>query len=190
MSRTTTPEYNAEYTFGGLTITGNIFTAVDVAPWFRWLVMTPRGAGHSLNGYVVAGNAFRVFSSSIDRVEMVDTTYAPLAFNSFRNVVFENNTYNGVSQPSLSPVLVQHTQNTEATTWTVDAAGYLPFGSYARNVTALVPEGAVTNTSNAAQFVMPYSQVEQGASRNLVALKWPTAVKGVMQVTLRCDNPL
>ncbi|MEO8241945.1 MAG: glycosyl hydrolase family 28-related protein [bacterium] len=185
-----TPDFSAEYTFGGLTITGNIFTAADVAPWFRWLVVTPRGPGHSLNGYIVVGNAFRVFSSSIERIEMVDTTYAPLAFNSFRNVVFENNTYNGVSQASLSPVLVQHSQNTEATTWSVDAADYMPFGSYARNVIAMVPEGAVTNVSGAAQYVMPYSQAEQGGSHNLINLKWPSAVKGVMQVTIRCDNPL
>ena len=32
--------------------------------------------------------------------------------------------------------------------------------------------------------------VEQGAGSNLVSLKWPTPVKGVMQVTLRCDNPV
>ncbi|MBC7739735.1 MAG: right-handed parallel beta-helix repeat-containing protein, partial [Candidatus Saccharibacteria bacterium] len=36
------PNYSSEYTFGGLTISGNIFTAADVAPWFRWLVITPR----------------------------------------------------------------------------------------------------------------------------------------------------
>jgi hypothetical protein len=41
-----------------------------------------------------------------------------------------------------------------------------------------------------AQFVAPYTLVEQGAGNNLVSLKWPTPVKGVMQVTLRCDNPL
>ena len=184
------PNYSSEYTFGGLTISGNIFTAADVAPWFRWLVITPRGTGHSLNGYIVANNAFRVVGSSCDRIEMVDTTFATLEFDSFRNVVFENNTFNGVSQPSLSPVLVQHTQNTAADTWSVDAADYLPFGSWARNVTALVAEGAITNTANAAQYVMPYTLVQQGAGKNLANLKWPVPVKGIMQVTLRCDNPL
>ncbi|MBC7738184.1 MAG: right-handed parallel beta-helix repeat-containing protein, partial [Candidatus Saccharibacteria bacterium] len=184
------PNYSSEYTFGGLTISGNIFTAADVAPWFRWLVITPRGTGHSLNGYIVANNAFRVVGSSCDRIEMVDTTFATLEFDSFRNVVFENNTFNGVSQPSLSPVLVQHTQNTAADTWSVDAADYLPFGSWARNVTSLVAEGAITNTANAAQYVMPYTLVQQGAGKNLASLKWPVPVKGIMQVTLRCDNPL
>jgi hypothetical protein len=184
------PDFASQYTFGGLTITGNIFTASDVAPWFRWLVITPRGAGHSLNGLIVANNAFRVVNAVIDRIEMVDTTYSSLDFDSFRNVVFENNTFNAITQTSFSPVLVQHTQNTAADTWSVNASAYLPFGSWARNVTAVVPKGAITNASNAAQFVMPYTEVQQGAGKNLANLKWPTPVKGVMQVTLRCDNPL
>jgi hypothetical protein len=164
--------------------------ASDVAPWFRWLVVTPRGSGHSLNGLIVANNAFRAVSATIDRIEMVDTTYASLEFDSFRNVVFENNTFNAITQTTFSPVLVQHTQNTAADTWSVNASAYLPFGSWARNVTAVVPKGAITNASNAAQYVMPYTEVQQGAGKNLANLKWPTPVKGVMQVTLRCDNPL
>ncbi len=184
------PDFGSEYTFGGLTITGNIFMASDVAPWFRWLVITPRGTGHSLNGLMVTGNVFRGVDAAIDRIEMVDTTHAALEFNAFRNVTFENNTFNAVTQVTQSPVLVQHSQNTAADTWSVDGSGYLPFGSFARNVTGLVAEGAITNALNVAQFVAPYALVEQGAGNNLVSLKWPTPVKGVMQVTLRCDNPL
>ena len=184
------PDFNNEYTFGGVTISGNIFMASSVAPWFRWLVITPRGTGHSLNGYTVANNTFRVVGATIDRVDFIDTTYANLAFNSFRNITFSGNTFNAVSQATVSPVLVQHTQNTAADTWTVDGAAYLPFGGYARNVVALVADGAVTNTANVTQYVMPYVQVEQGTDHNLVNLKWPTPVKGVMQVTLRCDNPI
>ena len=105
-------------------------------------------------------------------------------------MTFENNTFNAVAQTTQSPVFVQHTQNTAADTWSVDAAAYLPFGSFARNVTSVVAEGPITTAANVAQYVAPYTLVEQGASKNLVALKWPTPVKGVMQVTLRCDNPL
>lgn len=184
------PNFGSEYTFGGISITGNIFMASDVAPWFRWLVITPRGTGHALNGYTVANNAFRVVGAVVDRVEMVDTTYAALAYNSFRNVTFAGNTFNAVTQPTSSPVLVQHSQNTAADTWSVNAAAYLPFGSFARNVEALVAEGAITTAGNVAQYVQPYVQVEQGAQGNLVNLKWPTPVKGVMMVTLRCDNPV
>ena len=184
------PDFANEYTFGGLTISGNVFTASNVAPWFRWLVITPRGTGHALNGFSVANNTFRVINASVDRIEMVDTTHATLAYGSFRNVTFQNNTFAGVTQPTSSPVLVQHSQATAADTWSVDAAEYLPFGSYARNVTGLVAEGAITNASNVTQWVPPYVQVEQGAGNNLVNLKWQTPVKGVMQVTLRCDNPV
>ena len=184
------PNFDTEYTFGALTVTGNIFVASNVAPWFRWLVITPRGTGHALNGYTVANNTFRVVNATVDRIEMVDTTYAALTFSSFRNVTVQNNTFHGVTQPTSSPVLVQHTQGTAADTWSVDAAAYLPFGAWARNVTGLVAEGAITNAANVTQWVSPYVQVEQGAAKNLIDLKWQTPVKGVMQVTLRCDNPV
>ncbi len=184
------PDFASEYTFGGLSISGNDFTVSNVAAWFRWLVITPRGTGHSLNGLTVANNTFRAITTAIDRIEMVDTTHAVLEFNSFRNITFEGNTFNNVSQATCSPVLVQHSQVTAADTWSVDAAAYLPFESWARNVTAAVAEGAITNASNVTQWVSPYTQVEQGAGKNLINLKWPTPVKGVMQVTLRCDNPL
>ena len=164
--------------------------ASNVAPWFRWLVITPRGTGHALNGFTVTNNTFRVTGSTIDRVEMVDTTYATLSFNSFRNIMFQGNTFNAVTQPTVSPLLVQHTQNTAADTWSVDGGAYLPFESFARNVTGLVAEGAITNAGDVTQWTFPYVQVEQGAGNNLVNLKWQTPVKGVMQVTLRCDNPV
>ena len=184
------PEFLNEFSYGGLTLTGNIFTVNDVAPWFRFFVITPRGMGHFINGLSISNNAFRVINGTIDRVEMVDTTYATLDYTRFRNVVFDANTFNGISQITVSPVMVEHTQNTAADTWVVDASAYLPFASRARNVQSLVAEGAITNASNAAQFVMPYVQVEQGAQNALVNLRWPTPVKGMMQVTLRCDNPV
>ena len=66
----------------------------------------------------------------------------------------------------------------------------LPFGGRARNVVAVVAEGAITNGAGAAQFVAPYAQVEQGAGGQFANLKWPSAVKGRVQVTLRVDNPV
>ncbi len=184
------PEFASEFSFGGLTMNGNVFTAQDVGPWFRWIVIAPRGPGHFLSGLTVTGNVFRTRDGDIDRAEMIDTTHATLAFNAFRNVTFQGNTFNGVVQPTSSPLLIEHVQNTAADTWVVDGSAYLPFGSRARNVTGLVAEGAITNTANTAQYVMPYVIVEQGAGNNLVHVKWPSAVKGRVQVTLRCDNPL
>ena len=119
---------------------------------------------------------------------MVDTTVAGLDYTRFRNITFDANTYNGVSQLTVSPVMIEHSQNTAADTWVVDATAYLPFASRSRNVQSLVAEGPITNASNVAQYVMPYVQVEQGAQNKLVNLRWPTPVKGLMQVTVRCDN--
>ena len=184
------PAYSAEYSFGALTITGNIFICSDVAPWFRWLVITPRGAGHFVSGLLVTANVFRTVNCTVDRIEKVDTTYATLAYTSFRNVIFEANSFNGITQATASPVLIEHTQNTEAATWTVDSGGYLPFASRARNVVSLVAEGVVTNAADAAIYTTPYAVVEQGSNGDQVQIKWSGPVKGKMQVTLRCDNPI
>lgn len=184
------PSLTDSYTFGGITMTGNIFMSSDTAPSFRWLVVSPKGAGHALNGLSVTGNAFRAVSTPVDRVDMVDTTYATLNPQSFRNVHFAGNTFTNVGQAAISPVLVEHTQNTESATWTVDGSAFLPFGGRARNVAGIIFEGAVTNSSAQAQYVYPYVLVEQGAGGGQVALKWPSAVKGKAQVTIRCDNPI
>ena len=184
------PSFLNEFSFGGLTLTGNIFTVNDVAPWFRWLVITPRGPGHFINGLSVSNNVFRTLNGTIDRVEAADNTFAALDTARFRNVIFDANTYNGVAQITASPVMVEHTQNTAADTWVVDASAFLPFASRARNVQSLVVEGAVINASNVAQYVMPYVQVEQGVQSTLVHLRWPTPVKGLVHATVRCDNPI
>jgi hypothetical protein len=184
------PNFAAQYSFGGLTVTGNTFTAQGVASWFSWLVVTPRGTGHFVSGLTVIGNVFRTRDGDIDRVEKVDTTYAPLSYASFRNVTFASNTFNGVTQATSSPILVRHTQTTAADTWTVDGSGYMPFLGRARNVTAVTLEGALANSSNAVQWAQPYVLSEQGVGGGQVQLKWPSAVKGKALVTIRCDNPL
>jgi hypothetical protein len=183
------PGFNNEFSFGGITITGNIFFAIDVAPSFRWIVVKPRGAGHFLNGFSVTGNTFRSVNAVIDRVEKVDTSQSTLDYSKFRNVVFEGNTYHGVTQQTVNPVTVEHAQNTADDAWIVDGSAFLPFNGWARNVMALVAEGAVTTGANSQRFDMPYVQVEQGAGNDKVHLRWPVAVKGRVHVTLRCDAP-
>ncbi|THD85056.1 right-handed parallel beta-helix repeat-containing protein [Aliigemmobacter aestuarii] len=183
------PGFNNEFSFGGLTISDNIFTANDVAASFRWLVVKPRGPGHFLNGLAVTGNAFRTINGQIDRIEKVDTTNANLDFGKFRNVVFENNTFNGINQITASPVVVNHAQNTADASWTVNGADYLPFNGWARAVTAIVAEGAITSAAGTDRHDMPHVQVEQGAGNDRVNLRWPVPVRGRVLVTVRCDNP-
>jgi len=55
---------------------------------------------------------------------------------------------------------------------------------------SMVAEGPVQSAGNVAQNLMPYVQVEQGTGAGLVNIRWTAAVKGKMQVTLRCDNPV
>lgn len=184
------PEFNNELSFGGLTISTNIFMAIDVSTAFRWIVVTPRGAGHFLNGLVVTDNAFRVVNGSVDRVEAVDTSFASLDFGRMRNVTFEANTFHAVGQWTVSPLVFDHGQTVEASTWVVDPGAYMPFGGRARVVSGVVMQGAATNASNVAQYVQPWVAVEQGTARNQVHLRWPSAVKGRAVVTVRCDNPV
>lgn len=184
------PNSGASYTFGGLSITGNLFLCSDVSPAFRFLTVSPKGSGHSLNGLTVANNTFRSSEGSIERVEMVDTSNGTLNTASFRNVVFANNTFTGISQATVSPIYVEHTQNSADATWVVDAADYLPFGGRARNVESVVLEGPVRDAGNTVQWAQPYVEVEQGTGGRYANLRWPSALKGKAMVTVRCDNPL
>lgn len=183
------PAFSNELSFGALTMTGNLFLCSDVSSAFRWIVLKPRGAGHFVNGLTVTGNIFRTVNATVDRIEGLDATTATLDFGRMRNVVFEGNTFNGVTQPTINPVTVTHQQNTASDTWTVNGAGFLPFGAWARTVPAALPEGPVLTAADAPRWDAPHALAEQGAGRDRVALRWPVAVKGRMQVTLRCDNP-
>ncbi|MCJ8138969.1 glycoside hydrolase family 55 protein [Falsirhodobacter halotolerans] len=183
------PKFESQFSFGGLTITGNVFMASGTGTFFRWLVVTPRGPGHFINGLSVMGNAFRTVNCEVGRVEMVDTSYAELDHGRMRNTMFESNTFNGVIQSTFSPVTVRHAQNTAANTWVVNAGAFLPFGARARNVSAVVAEGPITNAGGGVQIPAPWIEVEKGSDRNLVHLRWMNDVKGVVQVTVRGDNP-
>lgn len=184
------PSYSSEFSFGGLTISDNLFTAQNVSPSMRFIMITPRGPGHSIAGLVVTGNVFRTLSGGIDRVEQVNTSFASFEAGNYRNVVFEGNAFNGVNQVTMSPLIIEHNQSSASDTWVVNGGGYLPFGGRARNVTGIVAEGAITNSSGTAQFTMPYVLVEQGSGAQSAHLKWNTSVRGRVQVTIRCDNPL
>lgn len=184
------PDFSSEFSFGGLTITGNIFTVNDAAPWFSWIVIKPYGSGHFIQGLSVTGNTFKSLNGSTDRIERVDTSVADLAYGSVRNVVFDGNTFNGIGQVTQNPVVLQFDQGTEAVEWTVDFAGYLPFGGRAREVVSIVSEGAVTNASGDAVFAMPFATTEFGAGKDQIALNWPEAVKGRVHVSARVDKPV
>ena len=183
------PDWNNQFSFGGLSITGNIFTANDVVNSFSWIVVTPRGSGHYLQGLSITGNTFRTLNGAIARAEKVDTTWADLDRARFRNVTVHGNNFNGVTAGCYNPLIVQHSQNAAANAWTVSGGANLAFGGWARVVTGIVAESPIQQ-GNTQRFDMPYAQTEQGAARQNVTLRWPAAVTGSVRVTIRSDNPV
>ncbi len=183
------PDFGVEFSFGGLTITGNIFAASDVASWFNWLVIKPFGTGHYIQGLSVTGNTFKAINGNIDRIEAVDNSIAGLDFGRSRNVVFEGNTFNAVTQATINPVTLEFIQGSDDVNWTFNPSGYLPFGGWSRNVTSVVTENAITNGAGTDVFANPYVTTNYGGANNLVQLTWPEACKGRVIVTTRMDNP-
>lgn len=183
------PQWNGEFSFGGLNIVGNVFIASSTTSAFRWVVVKPFGPGHYLNGFSLVSNSFRVFNAIIDRVEMVDTSQAVLDMAQARNVRVEGNSFNNVAQGIMNPVVVTHNQNTVAETWTINADGFVPFGGRIRMVESVLPEGAILNGSNAARFAFPNATPGIGAQGNQAQLRWGEAVRGRAIVRMRMDLP-
>ncbi|ATX67312.1 glycosyl hydrolase family 28-related protein [Roseinatronobacter bogoriensis] len=184
------PAHTTGFSFGGLTVEGNIFYAIDVAPWFSFIVMKPYGPGHFLQGLMVSGNVFRTTGARIDRADKVDTSFASLNYGRFRNVVFQNNAYNGIDYPTESPTIILHDQNTDATSWTISTGDKLPFGGWARTVSSVVMETPPRDSNNTIRHDMPYVTVQEGVNNDQVRLRWPEATRGRAVVTVRVDRPL
>jgi len=184
------PDHNNQYSFGGTTITGNIFVCSSVGSWFRWLVIKPYGADHFINGLSVTGNTFRSINGSVDRVDMLDDSFATLNNNRMLNITFTGNTFNGVTQPTINPVFLTHNQATASTNWTVDCGPYLPFEGYARIVQNYSLWDSLRNASNQVVFTTPIFNVYQGANQNMVRAVFEEPVRGKMVVTARMDNPI
>lgn len=184
------PAWSGQFSFGGLTMMGNFFLCSNVGSWFRFFVVKPYGPGHFLQGLQVSGNVFRTISGSIARVEAVDTTYAALDFGRFRNVIWENNAYNGITNTAESPLVLRHNQNTAASNWTISTGNKLPFQGWARTVPSFVMEGAPNGPGNEVRTGMPYTVVQQGANNDRVRLTWPSPTRGRVVMTIRVDNPL
>ncbi|MEM6609782.1 MAG: glycosyl hydrolase family 28-related protein [Pseudomonadota bacterium] len=178
------PEQNGEFSFHGMTITGNIFFSSGSAPWFRFITIKPYGPDHYLNGVTISDNLFKQTSGqALDRVEMVDETLFPLDIARTRGLLMVGNTFHGITQSSGDPVTVQVNAPAEEQVWETDLVGRLPFGGLANTVIATVPHGPVTNSANATVFTMPYATVQQGSDSTAFRLNWPEPVKGTVTAT-------
>jgi hypothetical protein len=181
------PAFGSQFSFGGLTITGNMFTTNDVADWFNFIVIKPYGPGHFINGFSVVGNVFRSLNGNIDRVENVDTTFADLDFSRTRSFDFSANTFHNVNEPVANPASLTFEQQTEASTWVIETRDALPFDGFARKVEAFMPEGAITDTNDNSVFDLPWSIGAQGADGRDVHLNWSRPVKGRARYSVRMD---
>ena len=184
------PEFGSQFSFGGLTITGNIFTANDVARWFNFIRIKPYGPGHFIHGLSVVSNVFRALNGAIDRIESVDTTFSDLDFSRTRGVSFAANTFHGVNDPCYNPAPLEKEQSSPSRTWQFDAAPLLPFGGRARFVDSIVFDGPVEDASNDPVFEMPYVSDNQGTNNTETRFTFGTAVKGKVRYQVRMDNPL
>jgi hypothetical protein len=181
------PDFSAEFSFSALNITDNIFQTIGAAPWSRFIVIKPHGPGHFINGLTIAGNMFRAIHGNLDRVEMVDTSFADLNYDRIRNVLVQGNSFQSITQGIENPARISHDQNTLANLWTVDCAGPLPFGGYARNVDAVVARGKIANAANVANYDFPYVSTQQGAANDQVTLRFSENTEGSVSLLVRMD---
>ncbi|MES0826355.1 glycosyl hydrolase family 28-related protein [Ruegeria sp. SCP11] len=182
------PVYTAGFSFSSMAITDNIFYSSEVAPWFSCIVIRPHGAGHFLNGVVVTGNKFRSTSGNIDRAERVDTTFADLNRLAHRDVTFQDNNFHGITTKVANPLRVRHTQSSASSVWAIQAGGRLPFSGFARScdaVTVLDPLKTVFGTT---RFATPYAEMEKGADKDAINLRWPEAVRGEVSAIIRMER--
>lgn len=186
-----TPSITSGFSFGGLTITGNHFTASGTAAWFRWLSLKPHGTGHFINGLNISGNVFKAFNGpSLQRVEMVDDAVANLDSSKFRNITVEGNTFNNVDAPFMNPVTVGVSRSTVDDQWRTSLNQHMPFNGQARFVTALVSNGPIRNGSNSKIYTQPYGEGGVGADGKSFDISWSEPAKGTVRATVRCDDTI
>ncbi|WP_312531499.1 glycosyl hydrolase family 28-related protein [Paracoccus sp. (in: a-proteobacteria)] len=178
-----------EYSFGGLTITGNTFLASNTTLGFSFLTLKPYGSGHFIHGFSVMGNVFKSNNNKIDRIDKVDTTFSDLNYSRMRNLQFQGNLFNGVNTYVANPVDLTLQQNTAANRWVIAAGAALPFNGWARKVESIVAETAITTSSNNRVSEMPWVENQVGSDRQSIALNWSAAVKGTVSLRVRVDTP-
>ncbi|MFN3277758.1 MAG: glycosyl hydrolase family 28-related protein [Paracoccus hibiscisoli] len=179
----------SEFSFGGLTLTGNTFLCSNTVPWFTWITVKPYGNGHFIQGLNVVGNVFKALFGNIERIDRVDTSIADLNYNGMRNLQFEANTFNGVNTYVANPLMIQLTQNTAAATWSSPDLTGLPFQGWARSVQSVVTETNLLTSNGTRLDASPVVQVEQGNTRRQIRLNWSQGVRGRVCVYARMDRP-
>lgn len=184
------PDYGQQFSFGGLTLIGNLFFSSNSASWLGWLIVKPHGYGHWVQDLSVIGNVFEAVNGNVDRVEIVDDSIADLDRANLRNIVFDGNTFGGVNQPTMNPVVLDHQENTAASVWNIGTNDYLPFGGWAKTVTSVVMRDPLRDASGTPVYHDHFVSIRQGANEDQIKLNWPEAVSGRAWATIRADDPI
>lgn len=186
--RETSPDFSGGFGFAGLSLTGNVFLASDVASHFAFIVVKPFGSGHFVNGLAVSGNTFRIVGDAIDRVERVDDSIAPLDLGRMRKVSFAANTFNNVELGAQNPLIVHHDQAGAAPVWTVSSDGRLPFAGHAAEADAVLLRDTLRGADGGPRWHMPHAQTAQGPNEDAVRLTFPEPVSGSLRLQMRMDG--
>ena len=186
--RDPSPQFTSGFSFSSFSLTDNVFLSGDVAPWFSYLVVKPHGAGHFLNGITVTGNRFRSINGTIDRAERVDTSFADLDYNRNRSVWFKGNSYHNVSDHAENPLLVEHTQSSNARTWTVGTSDKLPFQSFCQFVDSVALTGDLRNNANQRRYEAPVGRGRAGTNDDAFTLEFSEDMRGSVRATVRMDK--
>ena len=186
--RDPTPAFTGGFSFSSLSITDNVFLSGDVPPWFSYFVIKPHGAGHFLNGITVSGNRFRSINGNIERAERVDTSIADLDYDRNQAVHYVGNSYHNVLEHAENPLVIVHTQNTNARTWVIGTDKKLPFLSYCQFVDSVALSGDLQNAANAKVYEVPIGRGRVGANEDQFSLEFPTEVRGQVRATVRMDR--
>ncbi|SLN51906.1 glycosyl hydrolase family 28-related protein [Roseisalinus antarcticus] len=184
-----TPALGAQFSFGGLTVTGNTFIVSNPASNFSWIVIKPYGPGHFVHGFAVTGNVFRTLNGNIDKVEKIDTTFADLNYARMRNIEFRGNAYTGINRETFNPASVVHSQNTLAKNWIIGTNDVLPFRGRPRFIESVVPEGRLLNGANNTNFDYFYTNGDYDPSNKTFRVVFSEQVTGTIRCMVRTDNP-
>ncbi|MFV0292872.1 MAG: glycosyl hydrolase family 28-related protein [Paracoccus sp. (in: a-proteobacteria)] len=178
-----------QYSFGGLSITGNHFTVQDVLSDFSWLSVKPYGTNHHIHGLTVSDNVFLVRGDKIARVEKVDTTFADLDYSRMRNISFEGNTFNGVTDYVANPIQITHDQASPQNRWVVGVSQHVPFRAWAKNIDSVTAVSEIKDSSGRQITEMPWVQSRQGPQKQNLHIIWSKATRGSVVVRARMDDP-
>lgn len=176
--------------FGNVSIVGNIFTANKVADWFRFLVWTPIGTGHRLDGISVIGNSFKLFDGAvIERVDAVDGSLGSFDFGETRDVEWTGNAYDKVTRHTRSPLSVRIEQGSAAETWSVSVSADLPFAAPPQSIGPVTAQGPLRSAGGGTVFAAPHAAPGGLLEEDQVKVTFPQAVRGTVDLEVRVDRP-